>query len=728
MSTMFDGAVVTGLWRYPISTLGGEHCDSLQLAQGGPVGDRTHGLFDAETGENAYPVRDPRWNRAPEISARISNGTPQASCDGKVWLDVESAPAREMLSSHFGRGVEARRYGALSADGIVAEARYSMAPVHLISRQALAQLSRVLPQSDIDPRRFRPNIVVDLPSAPEGIPEYNLLGQKFRIGNVILRGVSHCGRCGFTTLAQGELPADPDVLRTLVDRFQRNLGIYCVVETEGTLQVGQRLEIPRPRPIVIVGAGQAGAMAARTLRELGYRGPVHLIGNEARPPYERPELSKALFRGVPDTDAMTLDEAKSLDIDLRLDSGVVAVDPDTSQLTLADGNSLDFARLVIATGGRARNPMATTGPRVRTLRTRDDAQAIALAAPRRLLILGGGWIAMEAAAAARAAGIDVTVLVRGPALAHRLLPRGVSDHLAALHRSHGIDLRLGVTAEFSVDENAVHARIDDCEMSADMLLIATGIAPNDDLGRQAGIASDAGIIADAAGKTGNPLIHAVGDVALQPGPSAPARIESWQNANDQARACVQAMLGLPLSPRAPLRFWSDQFGKRIQIAGLPHAEATLCSVTGDAERPFWDYGDFAIGVDRPQEIHCFDSEPRPETARPQPPVPVGPGRKLVARSAVPEGALLRIKDPEYGVLAVTRTNGRVYAVADACPHALASLSDGFVADGHIVCPVHFAEFDLADGTPRKAPAGCRKLTVHAVSETDDLVLIHDGQT
>lgn len=725
---MFDGATVTALWRYPISTLGGERCETLRLTSGGPVGDRTHGLFDAETGENAYPVRDPRWNRAPEILTRISNGIPEVSSDGNLWLDAESLTARDMLSRHFGRGIHVRRHGTSLSDGTVAQTRYNMAPVHVISRQALAQLSRLLPQSEIDPRRFRPNIVVDLPNAPEGMPEYNLLGQSFRIGNVTLRGVSHCGRCGFTTLAQSELPSDPDVLRALVDRFQRNLGIYCVVETEGALQVGQSLDLPRLRPIVIAGAGQAGAMAARTLRELGHRGPVQLIGDEAHPPYERPELSKGLFRSAPQTDAMTLEEAASLDIGLRLGNGVVAVDADSCQLTLADGSSLDFARLVIATGGRARNPMATTGPRVRTLRTRDDAQAIALAAPRRLLILGGGWIAMEAAAAARAAGIDVTVLVRGPALAHRLLPRGASDHLAALHRGHGVDLRLGVTAEFSVDENAVHARIDDCEMSADMLLIATGIAPNDDLGRQAGIASDAGIIADAAGKTGNPLIHAIGDVALQPGPSGPARIESWQNANDQARACMQAMLGLPLSPRAPLRFWSDQFGKRIQIAGLPHAEATLCSVTGDAERPFWDYGDFAIGVDRPQEIHCFDSEPRPETARPQPPVPVGPGRKLVARSAVPEGALLRIKDPEYGVLAVTRTNGRVYAVADACPHVLASLSDGFVADGHIVCPVHFAEFDLADGTPRKAPAGCRKLTVHAVSETDDLVLIHDGQT
>jgi len=725
---MFDDAIVTDLWRYPLSTLGGERCETLRMVKGGPVGDRTHGLFDAETGETAYPVRDPRWNRAPDIRARIRNDRPQISSDGQVWLDAESEAARDMLSLHFGRAVQVRRHGTALADGTAARPRYTMAPVHLISRQALAQLSRLLPQSNMDARRFRPNIVVDLPDAPEGIPEYNLLGQRFRIGNVTLRGVSHCGRCGFTTLPQGELPGDPDVLRTLVDRFQRNLGIYCVIETEGAIELGQRLELPQPRPIVIVGAGQAGAMAARSLREAGHRGPVQLIGDEAHPPYERPELSKTLFQSVPQTDAMAPDEAKRLNIDLCLGQRVVGVDADRCRVTLADGSNRDYARLILATGGRARNPMALSGPRVHRLRTRDDARAIALAAPRRLLILGGGWIAMEAAAAARAAGIEVTVLVRGPALAHRLLPPAVSDHLAALHRSHGVDLRLGVSAEFAVDDNAVRAKIGESEITADMLLIAVGIAPNDDLGRHAGIACDGGISTDAAGTTSNPLIHAIGDVASQPGPAGLARIESWQNANDQARACVRAILGQPLSARAPLRFWSDQFGKRIQIAGRPTAKARLCNGPGDGDRPFWDFGDFAIGIDRPQEIHRFDSAPRPKTARRQPPRPAGPGRFLVAGSAVAEGAVLRVDDPKLGALAVTRINGQVHAVADACPHAVASLSDGFVADGHIVCPVHFAEFDLVDGTPRNAPAGCGTLTICAVSETGDKILIHDRET
>ncbi|TVP47002.1 MAG: MOSC domain-containing protein [Halomonas sp.] len=727
MKTMFEGAYVTGLWRYPVSTLAGEQCASLQLDPDGPRADRTHGLFDAATGAPAYPVRDPSWNQAPALQAKVGQGGPVLSHDGQIWHDINGAATLEMLSKHFGRPVLAQRYGATLPDGTIAKARYNMAPVHLISRQALTQLERLLPDSQIDPRRFRPNIVVDLPYAPAGIPEYNLLGQTFRIGDVTLRGVAPCGRCGFTTLQQGDLARDPDVLSALTKHFQRNLGIYCVIESPGEIHIEQSLCVPRMRPIVIVGAGQAGAMTARTLRELGHQAPLHLIGDEPHAPYERPQLSKALFRTEAPTAAMTRAEAQDLNIDLQTGCRVVALDADARTLKLADGTRLEYARLVIATGGQARNPLELSGPRVRTLRTRKDAQAIATAAPRRLLVLGGGWIAMEAAAAARAAGIEVTVLVRGPALAHRLLPVEVTDHLAALHRANGVDLRLGVTPRFTVEDTCVRATIEGATVTADLLLVATGITPDDSLGHQAGIASGNGIATDTAGATSQPLIHAVGDVALQPFADTRMRIESWQNANDQSRACAHAMLGLPLSERAPLRFWSDQFGKRIQIAGQATPDAPLRARPADAARPFWNYGTFAVGIDRPQEIHQFDSYPASERANRRPLLPEGPGRALVASLAVPEGALIRVEDPVHGALALTRLDGQVHAVADACPHAVASLADGFVANGHIVCPLHFAEFALTDGTPRNAPAGCGRLACWPVSEAGGEILIHDMQ-
>lgn len=725
MKPAFEGACVTGLWRYPVSSLAGERCATLQLDPDGPQGDRTHGLFDAATSAPAYPVRDPSWNDAPALMASAGRDGPCVSRDGHIWHDIDSAAASDLLSAHFDRPVLARRYGAALPDGTAAKARYSMAPVHLISRQALARLAELLPDSQIDMRRFRPNIVVDLPNAPAGMPEYNLLGQSFRIGDVTLRGEAPCGRCGFTTLQQGDLPRDPDVLRMLNRHFQRNLGIYCKVEISGEIHVAQALRVPRMHPVVIVGGGQAGAMTARTLRELGYREPLVLIGDETHPPYERPQLSKSLFRPEPLTGAMTRAQAQDLNIDLKTGSRVAALDVDARTLTLADGSCLDYARLVIATGGQARNPVGLSGPRVQTLRTRANAQAIAALAPRRLMILGGGWIAMEAAAAARAAGIAVTVLVRGPALAHRILPHQVSDHLAALHRANGVDLRLGAAPRFSMDGACVRAQIDGATITADLLLVAAGIAPDVMLGQQAGIASGDGIATDGTGATAQPLIYAVGDVALQPVADTRMRIESWQNANDQARACAHAMMGMPLPERAPLRFWSDQFGKRIQIAGLPRPDAPLCTALRDAQRPFWNYGSFAIGIDRPQDIHQFDANPPPARANRQPPQPQGPGRAIIASHAVREGALIRINDPVHGALALTRLGGRVHAVADACPHAVASLSDGFVANGHIVCPLHFAEFDLTDGTPRNAPAGCGRLACWPVSEAGGEILIHD---
>lgn len=730
---------VVSLWRYPVSSLGGERCDTLDLTPAGVVGDRTHGLFDVETDRAIYPAKDTRWNGAPLIHARRVDDGLQISTDGTLWQPAGDPRTMQHVGAVLGLPVSLREYSARTPEGAVGP-RYRIEPIHLISRQALATLQAALPETVVDERRFRPNIVVDLPEARAGIPEYQLMGQEFSIGGLRFRGTAPCVRCGFTSLRQTDLPEDPRVLRTLVKDFERNFGIYCEALEPARIAVGDPLSaaLPVSAPsagVVIVGAGQAGAMAARHLRQHGYQGPIRLLGEERHIPYERPPLSKSLFSRPTAVPVLTARDAEALQIDLDLQTRVAAIDREAHRVELADGSTLDYAHLILATGGLARRvPGLDRGHgRVHVLRSIEDAAALgqALTGARTVFVSGGGWIGMEIAAAARAAGCAVTLFARTERLAPRILPPAVSAHLERMHRDQGVTLRFGVAPQFQETADHVACRLGDERMQADVLVVAIGMVANDGLARRAGLDCRDGVLTDASGATADPRIHAIGDVSCQPLGRQTLRIESWQNANLQAERAALAILGRDPGQTPPLNFWSEQFGRRLQIFGLPDPQAELREASG-GDRPFWDYGHFAIGIDCPERLAHFlrqnrASVPAPSQA-PSPDQSNAPEILDAHVHAVPavtlaEGAMQKVTVDGLGDVLFLRLDGRLHAVDDTCPHATASLAEGFVEDGRIVCPLHFAEFDLSDGTPHNAPAGCAHLACYAVEERDGRFLL-----
>lgn len=233
---------VTAIWRYPVSSMAGERLDSATVEVSGLAGDREWGVFDLSADKIAYPGREKRWLAVPNGHARLArSGAVEVSADGDRWGDPASAPWQQSLSDLFGFPAELRAYVPPEAEGM--KPRYERAPLHILTTAALRSLRRALPDSVIDERRFRPNLLVDIPDGAEPIPENDWIGRDITIGGVTLRGSEPCARCGFTTLQQDGLPLDIEVLRTVVKRFGRNFGIYCDVVSPGEINQGDVLTI-----------------------------------------------------------------------------------------------------------------------------------------------------------------------------------------------------------------------------------------------------------------------------------------------------------------------------------------------------------------------------------------------------------------------------------------------------------------------------------------------------
>ncbi|APX90061.1 pyridine nucleotide-disulfide oxidoreductase [Brevirhabdus pacifica] len=343
---------------------------------------------------------------------------------------------------------------------------------------------------------------------------------------------------------------------------------------------------------VVVGAGQAGASLVARLRAKGFEGRITLVGDEDAPPYQRPPLSKGYLLGEISRERLFLRPERfygEQKIDLLTGRKVTAIDTSVRSLTLAgpDGaeESLSYDALALTTGSRPRHLPAAIGGAlkgVHVVRTLADVDAMApeFAEGRRALIVGGGYIGLEAAAVACKLGVAVTVVEMGERILQRVAAPETSERFRQLHAAHGVDLREGVGLERLTEGEAdagdgrgdgrVHAAqlTDGSTLEVDFVIVGVGILPETELAEAAGLAVEDGIRVDALGRSSAPDVWAAGDCANFPLGEGRLRLESVQNAIDQAEAVADNMMGAetPYVPRP--WFWSDQYDAKLQIAGL----------------------------------------------------------------------------------------------------------------------------------------------------------------
>lgn len=327
--------------------------------------------------------------------------------------------------------------------------------------------------------------------------------------------------------------------------------------------------------IVIIGGGQAGGWAAKTLRDDGFDGEICVVAEEEWDFYERPPLSKAALL---DADAalprLFAEEAQqALNLTWYRPLRATQIDRAAKKVHLSNGELLSYNILLIATGGRARLPGETWAkhPQVYTLRHWQDAQRLKarLAQSNTLAIVGGGWIGLEIAASARKSGVAVTLFEQQPALCMRSVSGEVSRQLEKIHREQGVDIRTGCGALELDDHNGLPViHCDGKREIFDAVVVGIGVDLNLELARDAGLKTDRGIVVDAQGRTSDPAIFAAGDVAQHH--HYGLCIQSWAFAQNQAVATAKAMLNpdAPGYDDAPW-LWSDQYQHNIQILGIP---------------------------------------------------------------------------------------------------------------------------------------------------------------
>jgi 3-phenylpropionate/trans-cinnamate dioxygenase ferredoxin reductase subunit len=331
---------------------------------------------------------------------------------------------------------------------------------------------------------------------------------------------------------------------------------------------------------VIVGASLAGATAAQTLRTEGFTGRITLIGEETHRPYERPPLSKGYLLGDTEREKLFVHPQgwyAENDIDLRLGTGVSRIYRDAHNVTLADKSLVPYDALLLSTGSTPRVlrlPGADLDG-VLYLRRLEDSERIRTAFARgpRIVIIGAGWIGLETAAAARAAGLDVTVLEQAAQPLLRVLGYDVSQVFADLHLDHKVDLRcgVGVAAVIGAEGRVTGVELEDgTQLDADLVLVGVGITPNAYLAEDAGLEIDNGILVNEHLQTSDPAIYAAGDVAnaYHPLLHRNVRVEHWANARRQGATAAKAMLGQPaVYDRVPY-FFSDQYDVGMEYIGF----------------------------------------------------------------------------------------------------------------------------------------------------------------
>jgi NADPH-dependent 2,4-dienoyl-CoA reductase/sulfur reductase-like enzyme len=361
----------------------------------------------------------------------------------------------------------------------------------------------------------------------------------------------------------------------------------------------------QPVGALLIGGGVAAVRCARTLRRRGFDGSILLVGDEPVPPYNRPPLSKELLRGEVSME-LVLAEPESWyarhGIELRLGASVAQLDAEARFVELDDGTRVRFDRCLLATGARPRTLTAPGGERARSLRSLADAVALRDAAREGAgaVLVGGGFIGVEAAASLAARGARVTLLERGEALWAGSLGRRVSDWATGRLRGIGVDVRFGATV---ARLDAGSAVLPDERLAADLVLAAVGVAPRVELAEAAGIETDDGVLVDERQETSAPGVFAAGDVAR---PRGLTRIEHWHAARESGEASAFGMLGEPMPLRRAPWVFSEFAGSMLDVVGLGDGADDELELPGLVAR---------VRDDRVVQLAILDGAVPVETAR-----------------------------------------------------------------------------------------------------------------
>ena len=368
--------------------------------------------------------------------------------------------------------------------------------------------------------------------------------------------------------------------------------------------------------IVIIGAGQAGASLAAKLRTLGHDGPITMIGEEPAPPYQRPPLSKGYLLGEMELERLYL-RAPSFwqeqAVTLKLGQAVTAIDR-SAKTVRAGGESIAYDQLALTTGSRPRRLPAAIGGAlsgVYTVRTLADVDAMApeFRPGRSLLVIGGGYIGLEAAAVGAKLGLKVTVVEMAPRILQRVAAPETSDYFRRVHADHGVQILENTGLDRLTGEGHISGAVlsDGSAIAVDFAIVGVGITPCTLLAEEAGLALDNGIRTDAFGRTSDPDIWAAGDCASFPYKGGRIRLESVGNAIDQAETVAENMLGAGKPYEAKPWFWSDQYEVKLQIAGLNSGYDRIVTRQGDGDAvSFWYYaGDTLLAVDALNDARSY---------------------------------------------------------------------------------------------------------------------------